>query len=105
MSRLLDTVQAGATSITVESTVDWAVGDELYIAPSTIQHTYNEYRTITAINAGVITLDNALDFYHYGQATSTEADYNGIDIRTEVFLLTRNILLKSPPRRRNENES
>lgn len=39
----------------------------------------------------MITLDSALSFYHYGKATSTAADYNGVDMRTEVYLLTRNV--------------
>jgi len=32
-----------------------------------------------------------LKFYHYGSPVSTGAKYNGVDIRAEVVLLTRNI--------------
>ena len=91
MSRLLETVEEGATTIKVDSTLDWAVGDELYISSSTVQFDYGEFRKISAIDAGVITLDKALWNYHYGAAESTGTLYNGVDIRTEVLMLTRNI--------------
>ena len=91
MSRLLETVEEGAITIKVDSTLDWAVGDKLFISSSTIQAGYGEYRKITAIDAGVITLDKALENYHYGTAESTGTLYNGVDIRTEVLMLTRNI--------------
>jgi len=67
------------------------VGEQIYIAPSTIQATYSEYKTITAIAAGVITLDSPLAYYHYGKDVSTGADYSGVDIRTEVYLLSRSV--------------
>ena len=91
MARLLETVEEGATTIKVDSTLDWAVGDELFIASSTVQHDYGEFRKITAVDAGVVTLDKALWNYHYGAAESTGPLYNGVDVRTEVLMLTRNI--------------
>ena len=94
MSRLHADANAGDTTITVEAGLDWAVGDDLFISSSTIQMDYGEYRKITAVDAGVITLDSALAHYHYGKAEATDALYNGVDIRTEVILLTRNILIK-----------
>ena len=39
----------------------------------------------------MITLDKALKNYHYGQKESTASLYNGVDIRNEVLLLTRNV--------------
>lgn len=36
MTRLLDTVEEGATTIKVDSTLDWAVGDEIFISSSTV---------------------------------------------------------------------
>jgi hypothetical protein len=32
-----------------------------------------------------------LNYYHYGRAESTGSLYNGLDIRGEVVLLTRNV--------------
>jgi len=94
MSRLEADAPAGATTITVGTGLDWQVGEYIYLAPSTVQETYSEYRTITAISGNVLTLNTALDYYHYGAAVSTAADFNGIDMRTEVFLLTRNVKIQ-----------
>ena len=38
-------------------------------------------------------LDKELVHYHYGDSSSQELYYNGIDIRGEVVLLSRNILI------------
>jgi hypothetical protein len=43
---------------------------------------------------GIATLTAALKFYHFGQAESTGAEYNGLDTRGEVILLTRNIKIQ-----------
>ena len=39
----------------------------------------------------MITLDKPLTNYHYGEKESTAKTYNGVDIRNEVLLLTRNV--------------
>lgn len=56
-----------------------------------MQYDFGEYRTIAAYQGGVVTLDAPLKHYHYGDFSSTEQDYNGVDIRGEVILLSRNI--------------
>ena len=38
-------------------------------------------------------LTTPLRLYHWGQNVSTANDYNGVDLRAEVILLTRNILI------------
>jgi hypothetical protein len=40
---------------------------------------------------GDITFTEELKYYHYGASTSTEDDYNGVDIRGEVVMLSRNV--------------
>ena len=42
----------------------------------------------------MITLDEPLNFYHWGAAESTENDYSGVDMRGEVVLLNRNIKIQ-----------
>jgi len=92
MSRMTEEVLAGATVIKVDATdLDWVVGDQIFLATSTMNNTHSEYRKITAITGGAITLDKKLAYYHYGAAASTGTLYNGVDIRNEVILLTRNI--------------
>jgi len=34
-----------------------------------------------------------LDYYHYGKETNTAPDLNGLDVRGEVMLLTRNVVV------------
>ena len=97
MTRMIESADASASTIKVDAstaTLDWVVGDYIFIATSTIHYTHSEYRTITAITGGTITLDKPLDHYHFGAADSTGIKYNGVDIRNEVLLLTRNIKVK-----------
>ena len=56
-----------------------------------MQHDHSEYRKIVSYSFGLITLDENLDHYHWGDGQSTGEDYNGVDMRGEVILLTRNI--------------
>jgi len=43
---------------------------------------------------GILYLNNTLKFYHWGAETSTADRYYGIDMRAEVLLLTRNVVIK-----------
>jgi len=43
--------------------------------------------------SGVVVLTAPLNHYHYGAAQSTAAMYNGADIRGEVLILSRNIII------------
>ena len=92
-SRLTATALAGATTINVGTGLDWTAGDQIYIAPTALQYHHSDYRTISAYNTntGEVTLDSALTYYHWGAAASTATDYDGVDMRGEVTLLTRNI--------------
>ena len=49
--------------------------------------TIESYNNVT----GDIIFTEALRYYHWGQSKSTEGDYNGVDMRGEVLLLTRNV--------------
>ncbi len=46
------------------------------------------------ISTGLVTLDRYLSYYHFGAAESTASKYSGVDIRGEVLLLTRNVLIE-----------
>ena len=58
-----------------------------------MDNTHSEYRTIISYENGKVQLDSGLDHYHYGATSSTELLYNGVDIRCEVILLSRNIVI------------
>jgi hypothetical protein len=42
---------------------------------------------------GIIKLEKAMNYYHYGAINSTASDFSGIDMRGKVLLLSRNILI------------
>lgn len=54
-----------------------------------------DYAKITSYDSatGVVVLDRPLTAYHYGAAASTAANYNGVDMRGEVYMFTRNVLI------------
>lgn len=92
MTRLTAPVTAGATTITVEDEVDWNVGDEIYLAPTSYNSNSGEFAVIAAVSTNTITLEAATTNYHYGAAESTAAKYNDlVDIRGEVVNLYRNV--------------
>jgi len=40
---------------------------------------------------GIVTFNTPLKFYHWGQETSKALHYNGVDMRGEVIMLSRNV--------------
>lgn len=44
--------------------------------------------------SGNLVLATALKYYHFGAPASTASKYQGLDMRGEVVLLTRNIVIK-----------
>lgn len=96
IARLTAECQKGATSCTVATGLDWVAGDKLGFAPTATQHTHYEIVEVAAYNTatGVLTLTAPLKFYHFGASASTGTNYQGVDMRGEVVLLTRNIIIE-----------
>lgn len=91
-TRLATTASAGAKTITLADTpTDWAVGDEIGIAPNGRDYTHRDFGVIKAISGKTIELESALVYEHYGAASVDATISGGIDIRAEVLHLTRNI--------------
>jgi hypothetical protein len=92
-SRLRASVYKDQSTAFVEPGLDWMPDDEIYFAPTNHQWTHSEYKKIVSYESGsgMITLDSPFMFYHYGEDTSTASNYNGVDTRGEVRLLSRNI--------------
>lgn len=92
-SRVLSPVAPKDTDIQVEPGLGWKTGDMIGLAPSTMNWWETDYGIITAYNnlTGKASLDRPMSWQHWGQATSTAADYSGVDMRGEVVLLSRNI--------------
>lgn len=93
MSRLLASTAKGDTTFTVSPGLDWVAGDRLALLPTSYNQLASDEGIIETYDSttGAVKLTTALQYYHYGAAKSTADTYNGLDIRGEVILLTRNI--------------
>ncbi len=88
-TKLARTAEAGSTRIEVLEASGWREGDVIVLASTDFDPRQAERRRITAIDGNVITLDQPLEYMHFGEITF------GVDQRGEVGLLTRNILIQS----------
>ena len=88
-TKLASTAKAGSDSIEVLNAAGWRVGDEIVLASTDSIPGRLEQRTIAAIRGNKITLDEKLDYMHFGKITFD------VDERGEVGLLTRNIKIQA----------
>ena len=88
-TRLAETASAGSARIEVLDASEWRVGDEIVLASTDFNPRQAERRHIAAIRRNVITLDEPLEYMHFGEITY------GVDERGEVGLLTRNIKVQA----------
>jgi hypothetical protein len=94
MTRLTKPAEIGATSIFVETkNVDLVEGDRIALPPTGPVYNHHDTRNVVSYDSktGEVVLDAALEWYHFGAASSTAEKYNGVDIRGEVLSLSRNI--------------
>lgn len=95
LTRLHGEVSKDATEIIVEAGLDWVPGDRIALGPTSYTHDRSEDNFVTAydILSGKVTLLTPLKYHHWGKSTSTAGDYNGVDMRGEVILLSRSIVI------------
>ncbi len=90
----------GVTSAVSDGSLDWAVGDQIVIASSSYDYNDEEVRTITSIvdlgTTSELILDAPLAHRHYGEIETYRSDTRtwDIDLRAEVVLLNRNIVIQ-----------
>jgi hypothetical protein len=82
----------GSAVIETEAPSNWRIGDQIVIAPSGTKGVRAEQRTITDIMDHSIRLDAPLQHTHVGSIDTVEGV--ALDMRAEVGLLTRNIVLQ-----------
>jgi cell migration-inducing and hyaluronan-binding protein len=90
-TKLAATANAGSTQIKVLNARGWRKGDVVVLASTDFDSTQAEKRSIAAISGDTITLDQPLQYMHFGKITF------GVDERGEVGMLTRNILIHASP--------
>jgi hypothetical protein len=88
-TKLARTAEAGSTTIEVLDASQWQAGDEIVLASTDYDPRQAERRTIAAISGNSITLNEPLEFMHFGRITFE------VDERGEVGLLTRNIKVQA----------
>jgi G8 domain len=88
-TKLASTAEAGSSSIEVLNAAQWRVGDVIVLASTDFDPRQAERRSISAIHGNTITLDQKLQYMHFGKIT-----YD-VDERGEVGLLTRNIVIQA----------
>jgi hypothetical protein len=93
-TRLAATVARGATSLSLQQPVDWAVGSKIIVTSTHWDRTQVEEKIITALSDGGLTieLEDALEHLHLGE--TRYFDGQAVEMRAEVALLTRNLLVQ-----------
>lgn len=91
-TRLHAEAKKGDTQITVEPGLDLVAGDRIAILTTSFWPDANDDKVVVSYDntTGVVVLDSALMYYHWGRATDTISKYQ-YDIRAEVLILSRNI--------------
>jgi hypothetical protein len=90
---LLETAYKFNDTIRVQQDLDWVAGDEIALVTSTLDIFESEHHVIKSYDptSGLVELEDDVGFYHFGDSKSTGDKYNGIDMRSSVLLLTRNV--------------
>ena len=93
MSRLKQTVYKGGKHFMVSEGLDWVAGDQIALLPTATQHHHTEYHTLAAYDpeTGLAEIDDTLEYYHWGAMKSTGDKYEGVDMRGEVLMISRNV--------------
>ncbi|MEM8557046.1 MAG: G8 domain-containing protein [Bacteroidota bacterium] len=85
-------VSPGARSLTVAESVNWERGDKIVLAPSGYSPFEAEYLTVESVSGRTVRIQEALQYRHFGAIQTIEG--RQIDMRAEVGLLTRNIVVQ-----------
>ena len=92
-TQLEETAKKGSTSFrVVNEKVRWNPGDKIVIASTSVNPYEAEKLTVTSVVGQTVSFTPALQYDHYGE----QHTYSGktIDMRAEVGLLSRNILIQ-----------
>jgi len=93
MFRLRRPALKGSNELLTETGLDLVPGDRIALMPTSytpdaIDDTFVETYDNTT---GVIKTNTTLNYYHWGTEESTAEGFDGVDMRGEVMLLTRNV--------------
>uniref|UniRef100_A0A673FZ74 Fibrocystin-L-like n=1 Tax=Sinocyclocheilus rhinocerous TaxID=307959 RepID=A0A673FZ74_9TELE len=92
-TKLASTSQAGNSTVSLQESVDWKVGDKILLSTTSYDPWQTEIRTITAVSdyGRTLTLDQPLSYTHIGESYSVPGTSRSYQLAGNVALLTRNI--------------
>jgi len=91
-TRLASSAPAGATQLELVAAMPWRAGDKVVVASSDFDPRHAEVMTIATVAGRSVTLEQPLAYAHYGELQTIAG--RTLDERTEVGLLTRNIVIQ-----------
>lgn len=93
MTRLTQPALKGDDYFYVETGLDFVPGDRLALMPTSYDpHTTDDVWITTYDSSnGKVVINTTLNYYHWGQSATTGGDFDGVDMRGEVLLLSRNV--------------
>lgn len=92
-ARLASTADVGATTLTLDRSPGWRVGERIVIASTDFDPMQAQEGMITAVAGVTVTIDKPLTKAHYGVTQSLGGVQ--LDERAEVALLSHNITVRS----------
>lgn len=95
MTRLLNPALKGSNELEVEPGLEIFEGDRLGVLPTSYDPKAVDDVFVESYDSttGKIIINSTLDYYHWGRPFSTESTHDGLDMRGEVILLTRNVVI------------
>ncbi|CDW80878.1 ipt tig domain containing protein [Stylonychia lemnae] len=96
LTRLRESVYQGDKKLLVDVGLEWKSGERIALAATTLRYLDSDYAIIENYDnsTGILTIKTGLTSYHYGAKDSTGPTHNGIDMRGEVHLLSRNVKIQ-----------
>ncbi|KAK7105773.1 hypothetical protein V1264_017108 [Littorina saxatilis] len=103
-SRLAATASSGDTTLTLEDSVTWAVGNEVMLTTTDLSAWHTETFRLTNVAGNVITLNSSVQHRHIAHSETLSSGYN-LKLTARVALLTRNIVIEGASYTDMEKES
>lgn len=93
ISRLVREANHDDMSLYVEPGLVIHEDDKIAVLSSSYDNEASDFKEVEYYfnETGQILLKTPLKYYHWGQSKSTADEYNGVDMRSEVLLLSRNV--------------
>ncbi|NNC41795.1 MAG: transmembrane domain-containing protein [Acidimicrobiia bacterium] len=91
-THLASNASIGATSITLDDTVDWQPGERIVISSTDFDWEQAEERTLTSVSGNVVSFSEPLEHPHWGELQYFDGRI--LDERAEVALLDRSIQIR-----------